>query len=280
MSKLNKGPVTLEAEGNEAETVGSEIVERRERMPVAQISDNPITASMQIIAQAAADPSCDVEKMNKLLDMRDRVEKSEAEKLFWKAFPKLQNDLPEVTKEGEIVNDKHGFTIPYAKFEDVIRAIKPIMAKHGFALSFRHKTQDGGAILTTGILSHKGGHCEKDEFLSLPDNSGSKNGIQAIGSTRSYGKRYTLTSLTGIAFGGEDDDGQAAGGSANPQPAAKPESVDGAKLVDKNQIKIIERTAENKGVDIKLVLKHYNIPSLDKLRFCDLNGCLELIKVQ
>jgi hypothetical protein len=47
------------------------------------------------------------------------------------------------------------------------------------------------------------------ELAAAPDASGSKNAIQAIGSTISYLERYTLLALTGLATHDMDDDGQA-----------------------------------------------------------------------
>jgi hypothetical protein len=48
--------------------------------------------------------------------------------------------------------------------------------------------------------------------MTLPlDTSGSKNNVQAVGSSTSYGKRYTATLLLNIRTKGEDDDGHAGG---------------------------------------------------------------------
>ena len=52
-------------------------------------------------------------------------------------------------------------------------------------------------------------------MYGTPDNSGSKNSIQAIGSTTTYLQRYTLFSILGLAAG-EDDDGSAASGTGQP----------------------------------------------------------------
>jgi hypothetical protein len=91
-----------------------------------------------------------------------------------------------------------------------------VLAEHGFALSFKVRRTDN-EIITTGVLSHREGHREETE-LSLPsDTSGSKNAVQAVGSSTSYGKRYTAFALLNITSTGEDDDGQAGskGGAIN-----------------------------------------------------------------
>jgi len=54
--------------------------------------------------------------------------------------------------------------------------------------------------------------------MQLPiDTTGSKNGTQGAGSAASYGKRHTAKAMLNIVEGGQDDDGQSAGGgSADP----------------------------------------------------------------
>jgi hypothetical protein len=54
------------------------------------------------------------------------------------------------------------------------------------------------------------GHSESTSLSASPDTSGSKNAIQAIGSTVSYLQRYTILALTGLATEDMDDDGHAA----------------------------------------------------------------------
>ncbi|WP_409524602.1 ERF family protein [Pseudomonas sp.] len=46
--------------------------------------------------------------------------------------------------------------------------------------------------------------------MLLPlDTSGSKNAVQAVGSSTSYGKRYVMSALLNLTTRGEDDDGHA-----------------------------------------------------------------------
>ena len=62
-----------------------------------------------------------------------------------------------------------------------------------------------------GILTHEHGCSRESEFLSAADTSGSKNGIQALASAVSYGRRYTTKDLLLIVTKKEDDDGRKAG---------------------------------------------------------------------
>jgi hypothetical protein len=55
------------------------------------------------------------------------------------------------------------------------------------------------------------GHSEETTLSAPSDTTGSKNPIQAIGSTITYLERYTLLALTGLATYDQDDDAQSVG---------------------------------------------------------------------
>jgi hypothetical protein len=59
-------------------------------------------------------------------------------------------------------------------------------------------------------VTHELGHSAQTSLTAPPDASGSKNSIQAIGSTVSYLQRYTFMAITGLAAKDQDDDGQKA----------------------------------------------------------------------
>ncbi|MNE66080.1 ERF superfamily protein [compost metagenome] len=60
------------------------------------------------------------------------------------------------------------------------------------------------------MLSHRDGHRETTSILLPADATGSKNAVQAVASSVSYGKRYTAGALLNFTTTGEDDDGQGA----------------------------------------------------------------------
>jgi hypothetical protein len=154
----------------------------------------------------ATNKDVDVEKLDRLIAMQERILAHNARSDYYAAFAAMQGDLPVVTERGEIaVNGV--VRSKYARNEDIQDAIRPILQRHGFALSFRNEFKDG-LVTITGILAHRSGHAEQDQFVAKADDSGSKNAIQALGSTRSYGQRYTTIALLNIATRGEDDDGR------------------------------------------------------------------------
>ena len=166
---------------------------------------------LAIIAQAARDPNVDIDKMERLLQMQERVQSRDAKAAYAAALALVQPELPVITERGGIKNGKGEVQSTYAKWEDINYAIKPVLATHGFALSFRTGRTPDGAITVTGVLMHREGHQEETTITLPHDSSGSKNAVQAVGSSTSYGKRYTAMALLNITSRGEDDDGVAAG---------------------------------------------------------------------
>lgn len=172
--------------------------------PPAVTSDGAVILS--IIDRMASNPDMPVEKIERMLDMHDRMQKEAARRAFHASLAIMQASLPAIEKGGTGHNGKK-----YDRLEDIISGIKGPLATHGFALTFR-SNMEGPKIIVTGVLSHRDGHEEKTEFSAAPDKSGSKNDIQASGSAITYGKRYVAGMLLGFASSEEtDDDGKAAG---------------------------------------------------------------------
>lgn len=173
---------------------------------------------MEVIARAAADPNADAEKMERLLGMYERITAQQAKMAYTSALAEMQPQLPEIDRRGRItIKEKNSDTIiqstPYATWEDTNTAIRPVLHAHGFALSFRVGQAQDGKIEVTGVLSHREGHQEETTLTLMHDSSGSKNAVQAVGSSVSYGKRYTamaLLNITSRAPMDRDDDGDAA----------------------------------------------------------------------
>lgn len=160
-------------------------------------------AVLNMIERAARDPSVDMDKMLKLMDMRERSEIKQARVAFDEAISAAKGKIPPITRNATGHNDKK-----YADFAAIAKVVDPILAEHG--LSYRFRTTQNDKISVTCILSHKAGHSEETTLVGPPDASGSKNAIQAIGSTLTYLQRYSLVQMLGLAAS-KDDDGRAAG---------------------------------------------------------------------
>lgn len=196
---------------------GSAVIVQEEALPAPSAATSDTTAFLQMIERAARDPAVDLDKMERLILLRDRMLAHEAKMAFNEALSHVQSKLPVIDRKGRIViRDKNNEerirqSTPYALFEDINEAVKPIIAEHGFSISFRTGSHEDGRIKVTAILKHAGGHEEETTIILPHDSTGSKNAVQAIGSSTSYGKRMTMCALLNITSRGEDDDGKASG---------------------------------------------------------------------
>lgn len=183
----------------------------------AVIVQDSSSAVLEMIAKAARDPSIDINKMTALFDLQERLIKKNAESAFNQAYTRLLRKLPRVKKNGlvEYPEDKNKpdgkkkKAFNFAKWEDMDEAIRPLLQEEGFSISFNcaPRQGDGGGAIITGTLMHEAGHTLSASIPLALDTSGGKNNIQGMGSTFSYGKRYTTTMLLNIVTQGEDDDG-------------------------------------------------------------------------
>ena len=169
--------------------------------------DAPPQSLLNIIAAAAQNPDVDVNKLTALLDLQERVLAREAEAEFNAALARLSADLPRVKKNGTVELGAGKGSYAFARWEDMDTILRPRMAAEGFTLSFDTHARDGGGGVVTGTLLHRYGH-KRSSAISLPLDAGpGRNNLQAMGSTLSYGKRYTAEMLLNIVREGQDTDG-------------------------------------------------------------------------
>lgn len=190
------------------------------------VSDqNQSTALIAVIERIASNPDADISKLSAMLDMQERILDRNAKQQFTADLASMQIELPRVIEHGEGHNKAK-----YAKLEDINDSIRPVLQKYGFAVTFRIKPEPPLMWITT-VLSHRDGHSEETSIPLALDTSGSKNAVQAVGSTISYGKRYGICAMLNISTG-DDVDGQ--GLAANKEPPKQP-------ITDSRLTKAIEK---------------------------------------
>lgn len=167
---------------------------------------------LEVITRAASDPNVDIDKMERLIAMQERIQERQAKVAFTEAKIAMRPHLPAIDMRGKItIRDKNDANkiiqeTPFARFEDIHEAVMPVLTEFGFDLAFRNGLSSEGKVRVTTILSHKDGHSEETYFDLPHDSSGSKNAVQAVGSSTSYAKRYGVLSILNIRVSGEDDD--------------------------------------------------------------------------
>jgi hypothetical protein len=134
------------------------------------------------------------------MDLVERHEEREARKSYNQALSDFRSEAPTI-KRG-----RKGHNTTYAGLAETIEAIKDLLSRHGLSHGWKTR-QDGGLITVECTVVHRLGHSESTSLTAEPDKTGSKNSIQAIGSTVAYLERYTLYAVLGLASREMDDDG-------------------------------------------------------------------------
>ena len=151
-----------------------------------------------------------LEQLEKLLALQEKYEANEARKAYHVAMAAFKANPPKIDKDKKVsfATSVGKTSYNHASLANVTEKISAELSKHGLSASWI--TKQNSAILVTCKITHIKGHSEETTLSAAADTSGSKNAIQAIGSTITYLERYTLLALTGLATFDQDDDGQSA----------------------------------------------------------------------
>jgi hypothetical protein len=208
------------------------------------------TSIIQVIERAALNPNIDVEKMERLLAMQERIMTTNARMAFNEAMKAAQEEMPKIrrNKENKETHSK------YADLEAVTDQAVPIYTKHGFSLSYG--TADcpiPGHYRVTGLCAHTAGF-ERNYQADVPiDNTGpkgtqNKTMTHGFGSTMSYGRRYLICLIFNITLTNEDQDGNRKGA-----------------VITEEQLMDLKAMAEEVGANKERFLKHFDIKELADL---------------
>ena len=127
------------------------------QMTLAQHSSDPVLKLIQKVVDGGITEG-NVAALDKLLGVYERLDEKRAEREFAAAFVALQSEIPVIVASTVIQNRGK-----YERFEDVSRVVNPLLAKHGFSISFSMDFRDG-RILETCTLAHVGGHSRANSF--------------------------------------------------------------------------------------------------------------------
>lgn len=162
-----------------------------------QVQQSTPVNPMQLM-QVAVESNADLDKLEKLMALQERWEANQAKKSFFDSLSRFQRNCPDILKL------KQGHNYMYAPLGDIRAQTKDLLADCG--LSIRFEQDHASGITVTCVVTHKDGHSERTTMTGNADTSGSKNSIQAIGSTVTYLQRYTLIGALGITTADADID--------------------------------------------------------------------------
>jgi len=208
----------------------------------------------------------DLDKLEKVMNLQERWENTEARKAYVQAMAKFKENPPKIVKDKAVNFGAGKAAFKHASLANICDKINEGLSAQG--LSAAWDTKQNGGITVTCKITHKQGHSEETTLTAQADTSGSKNSIQAIGSTITYLQRYSLTALTGLAAGDHEDDG------VGSEPAAAP------KVIDNAQVGTIRDYIASLNASEEKFLKYMGIPSIEEMPQAAYQKAINLFKTK
>lgn len=228
---------------------------------------------ISMIERIAMDPNIPLDRLEKMLDMKERMEdraredeERQAKKAYFAAMSKCQSELPVVIKNRGNDHTKSR----YADLAAIEEQAMPTIHKHGFAVSFQPDGYNNkGELRIVWEISHAEGHSRNGVGEIPVDGAGAqgkvnKTGTQAFGSTATYGRRYLLCMLFNISTG-DDLDGNT--------PAPKSQV-----RVNADQLENIRRLIEETDTDIEQFCKVGKIDALPDILASEYDKAVNLLE--
>jgi hypothetical protein len=228
----------------------------RKEEPTLVASETATVLSM--IARAASDPACDLDKMERLMAMRKDMLGQQAEQDFNQAMNRAQSEMGRIRTNQENTQTHS----KYADYAALDRALRPLYVKEGFALSFDTADAPEGLVRVLCHVSHSGGHTRTYRTDMPNDGKGAKGNdvmtkTHASGAAMTYGMRYLLKMIFNVAIGEDDNDGN-----------------EEAPRITEEQEAILRDLAASVGADMPKFLAYLKIDRLNHLRASSYKGAL------
>jgi hypothetical protein len=165
------------------------------------------TSLLDVIVRAARDPEVQIDKMQALLNMHERIMAQQAEQAYTQAMNRVQANVPRVEKKRRILAKGGGTRSKYAALEDIDEVLRPLTIKEGFALSY--STEDVPPKSTRIILTvkHQQGHQEHFMLVLPIEKTEFRSASQDAAATVSFGKRLLRCMAFDVVTVDEDRDG-------------------------------------------------------------------------
>lgn len=174
---------------------------------------------------AAINKGVAIDVMERLLAMRERIQKDMAEKAFREAMASFQAECPIIVKSAGVDytsrSGKH-VSYDYAPLDMIVDKVRGPLCMNGFSYTFTTE-QTKESVTAICHAHHVLGHTQSTAFTVPVDPEAFMNAAQKVASALTYAKRYAFCNAFGILTGDEDDDGQTGGKKSSQKQEQKTE---------------------------------------------------------
>lgn len=239
----------------------------RKEIAVAQpVPEAPANSVLQVIERAARDPAVNIEKLEKLLQMKRDIELDAAQGEFNRAMSACQGEMRQVAVDASNPQTHS----KYATYAALDKALRPIYTRHGFSISFDEADSPKPEhVRVLAYVAHAAGFTRVYHTDMPCDGKGARGGdvmskTHAVGAAKSYGARYLLRWVFNIAVGEGDTDGN--------DPSAPC-------LTEKQQADLNAMITE-RGFTVASFVKWAKVDSLAQIPLKNYEQCVQAIKAR
>jgi hypothetical protein len=211
----------------------------------------PADPMVSMIERVAMDPNSDLAKLERMLELKERLEEKEARRAFDRAMAEAKAEIPPILKTGTVDYENDRGKRTYFKHETldgIAKIVDPILSKHGLSYRYRSK-QENGQLYVTCVVAHRDGCSEETTLQGGPDSGAGKNNFQAVGSAATYLQRYTLKLALGLSAAQDDDASKA--------------SDNAPETVSEDQFRTLKTLIEETATDLTKFFLAYGIKDPD-----------------
>jgi hypothetical protein len=215
---------------------------------------NEAGSVLAMITKAATDPTIDVNKLERMVALYERLRAEKARTAYAEAMVAAKAAMPKVLRDAINTHTKS----MYAKLETISNAIDPVINAHGFSIEFG--TADSplpNHYRVTCRLQHVAGHVENFQAdipadIAGPKGAANKNATQGFGSTLSYGRRYLKVLMWDVTILDEDTD-------------AVPTAENAGHLINADEVRLLQKAIVETGTDLPRYLAHLGVARLEEI---------------
>jgi len=214
---------------------------------------NDATSMLQAVGMLAMDPNTDVEKIERLMAIQERLQAKENEGRFNSIMAEVQAGIKTAIRNQH--NDQTRSN--YADLSSVLKSTKAAYTAAGMALSFNTEATEDPTIVRLVCHVTAAGHSRAYRYDSPLTDKGiagkpMMTTAHARGSAISYGRRY-MTQMIFNLDTADDNDGNAAD----------------IEWITSEQAADLQSLAKEVNANIPLFLKYMQAQSMDRIQSCD-----------
>jgi hypothetical protein len=159
---------------------------------------------VSFVERAMSNDSYSVEKLQALLEVRDRERASAAQRAFNLAMSRVDSEI------GPVIRDRlnPGVNRKYATLEAIDAVARPVYSANGISVRFGcAQAPLPGWMRITCTVSHAEGYSETN-YLDVPADVATRGRtpVQGVGANITYARRYLLQMCFNIVLADDEDD--------------------------------------------------------------------------